>query len=108
MDVHLRIVGGFEAGKIVPEENTGNSQNNERGKKYPTLVGALRSDKPKLAGQLKRRVSCAAFALYVWPARWIRCLILFSHTHFPSTYSAKPDSATPIALARDIFARLWL
>jgi hypothetical protein len=42
MDVHLRIVGGFEAGKIVPEESTGNGQNNERGKKYETLVRALR------------------------------------------------------------------
>ena len=40
MDVYLRIVGGFEAGKIVPEEGTSNGQNNERGKKYPTFVGA--------------------------------------------------------------------
>ena len=63
MDVHLRIVGGFEAGKIVPEENTGNGQNNERGKKYPTLVGAPRSDKPKLAGQLRRRCPLVRLAL---------------------------------------------
>ena len=40
MDVHLRIVGGFEAGQVVPEENTGNRQNNERGKKDETLVRA--------------------------------------------------------------------
>jgi hypothetical protein len=40
MDVHLRIVGGFEAGKIMEEESTGNGQNNERGNEYPTLVGA--------------------------------------------------------------------
>jgi hypothetical protein len=40
MDVHLGIVGGFEAGEIAPEESTGNGQNNERGKKDPTLVGA--------------------------------------------------------------------
>jgi hypothetical protein len=51
MDVHLRIVGGFEAGKIVKEENTGNGQNYERGKKYPTLVGA--------SLWINRRVSCA-------------------------------------------------
>ena len=67
MDVHLRIVGGFEAGKIVPEESTGNGQNNERGKKYPTLVGApsdkLNWDKPKLAGQLRRRCCLVRLAL---------------------------------------------
>jgi hypothetical protein len=51
MDVHLRIVGGFEARKIVPEESAGNGQNNERGKKYPTLVGA--------SLWINRRVSCA-------------------------------------------------
>jgi hypothetical protein len=40
MDVYLRIVGGFEAGKIMPEECASNDQNDERGKKYPTFVGA--------------------------------------------------------------------
>ena len=40
MDVDLRIVGGFEARKIVPEENTANGQNDERGKNDPTFVGA--------------------------------------------------------------------
>ena len=101
MDVHLRIVGGFEAGKIVPEESTGNDQNNERGKKYPTLVGA--PSRIRNWGISSPSAGQRPVAL-----RWIRWLILLSHIHFPSTYSAKCDSATPIALARDIFARLWL
>ena len=29
MDVYLGIVGGFEAGKIMPEEYAANTQNNE-------------------------------------------------------------------------------
>jgi hypothetical protein len=41
MDIHLRIVGGFEAGKMVPEEYPGNGQNDESGKNYLTFVGAL-------------------------------------------------------------------
>src|ERR1700721_1565463 len=100
MDVRLRIVGGFEAGKILPEENTSDDQNNERGEKYPTLVGVA----PRIRGD--RRVSSAAAARRRNCLRWIRSRILLRCTHFPSTYSAKRDSATPVDLARDIFERL--
>ena len=105
MDVHLRIVSGFEAGKIMPEERTSNGHNNERGKKYPAFVGA-----PFWESRNDGSAAPALSAECVWRSclRWIRCRILLSRTHFPSTYSAKRDSATPVALARDILARLWL
>jgi hypothetical protein len=40
MNVYLRIVGGFEAGKIMPEQSATHGENDERGKKYPMLVRA--------------------------------------------------------------------
>src|SRR5271154_6723218 len=102
VDVHLRIVGGFKGRKITPKENTSDDQNNERGNKYPTLVGvALR-----ICGN--QRIGCDAVVRRC-ALLWRDCLlrirsrILISRIHFPSTYSAKRDSATPVDLARDIF-----
>ena len=41
MDVDLRVVGGFEAGKIMPEENAENDQNDEGRANDQPLVRAL-------------------------------------------------------------------
>ena len=67
MDVYLRIVGGFEAGKIVPEESAGDGQNNERGKKYPTLVGA------PLRISRSWRVICAGLSAAAFGSGGIAC-----------------------------------
>src|SRR5580704_4218314 len=105
MDVYLSVVGRLEPRKILPEENAANNENYERGKKNQTLArappGIGRNWRSGRAGLGHWRALYRRRSL-----RRIRCLILFSHTHSPFRYSAKLDSATPIALARDIFARL--
>ena len=84
MDVYLRIVGGFEAGKIVPEESTSNDQNNETRQEISNVCRSASSDKPKLTGQLRRRCPLVRFALTV-------LLAVDSLLDFVQTYSISPQ-----------------